>query len=120
MARHAKKLLAANGLSSRIEVIHGKIEEVELPEKVDTVISEPMGVALLHERMIESYFIGRDRFMKPGGKMMPSNGTIFVAPFTDQALWDDRMSQSAFWKTTDFWGLDLTCLREDATQDYMS
>ena len=119
VAEHARKLLAHNGLSERIRVIRGKIEEVEIPEKVDVLISEPMGVALLHERMIESYLIGRDRFLKPGGKLMPSNGTIFAAPFTDQALWDDRMSQSAFWKTTDFWGLDLSCLHGDATDDYI-
>jgi len=83
VAEHARKLLQYNGLGDRIHVIRGKIEEVEIPEKVDVLISEPMGVALLHERMIESYLIGRDRFLKPGGKLMPSNGTIFVAPFTD-------------------------------------
>ncbi|ENN73952.1 hypothetical protein YQE_09454, partial [Dendroctonus ponderosae] len=33
----------------------GKIEEVELPEKVDIIISEPMGYMLYNERMLESY-----------------------------------------------------------------
>lgn len=29
-----------------MQVIHGKVEEVELPEKADILISEPMGESL--------------------------------------------------------------------------
>ena len=29
-----------------LQVIHGKVEEVELPEKADILISEPMGESL--------------------------------------------------------------------------
>ena len=36
-----------------IKVLSGKIEEIELPEKVDMIISEPMGYMLLNERMLE-------------------------------------------------------------------
>eukprot|EP01048_Picozoa_sp_COSAG05_P012682 COSAG05_NODE_1290_length_5264_cov_2884.921394_3_plen_92_part_00 len=39
-------------------------EEVSLPEKADIIISEPMGTLLLNERMVESFVVGRDRFMK--------------------------------------------------------
>jgi hypothetical protein len=51
--------------------------------QVDIVISEPMGFALIHERMLESYIVARQKFMRPGGKMFPSTGTIYAAPFTD-------------------------------------
>lgn len=34
MADSAKKLVETNGMSDRIKVIKGKVEEVELPEKV--------------------------------------------------------------------------------------
>jgi histone-arginine methyltransferase CARM1 len=30
--------------------------------------------------MIESYIVARDRFLKPGGAMVPSTGNIYVAP----------------------------------------
>jgi histone-arginine methyltransferase CARM1 len=78
MAAHAAKLVAHNGLDEIVKVIHGKLEEVELPEKVDIIISEPLGVLLVHERMLETYVLGREKFLKPGGLMLPFNGTIHV------------------------------------------
>ena len=85
VADRAATLLAANGFADKITVIKAKIEEVRLPEdaRVDVIVSEPMGFMLVHERMLESYMIARQRFLKPGGKMFPSTGTIFAAPFTD-------------------------------------
>jgi histone-arginine methyltransferase CARM1 len=84
VADRAAALMAANGVSDIVQVIKSKIEEVELPEQVDVIISEPMGFMLIHERMLESFMIARQMFLKPGGKMFPSTGTIFAAPFTDQ------------------------------------
>ena len=43
----ARMLIKANGLEDVITVIQGKIEDVDLPEKVDIVISEPMGFLLV-------------------------------------------------------------------------
>jgi hypothetical protein len=45
-----------------IEVIQGTIETVELPEKVDVIISEWMGYFLLRESMLDSVLIARDRW----------------------------------------------------------
>jgi len=45
MAEHAQRLISGNpSLGQRITVIKGKVEEVELPEKADILISEPMGM----------------------------------------------------------------------------
>ncbi|RZC80784.1 hypothetical protein C5167_043351 [Papaver somniferum] len=75
MAESARRLIAGNpSLRDRITVIKGKVEEVELPEKADILISEPMGTLLVNERMLESYVIARDRFLVPNGKMFPTNG----------------------------------------------
>ncbi|KAJ6889874.1 hypothetical protein NC651_023589 [Populus alba x Populus x berolinensis] len=75
MAEYARKLIAGNpSLGERITVIKGKVEEVELPEKADILISEPMGTLLVNERMLESYVIARDRFLVPNGKMFPTVG----------------------------------------------
>ena len=50
-AEIARLLIHANGYSDRIEVINGKIEEIQLPEKVDIIISEPIGFLLVHGKM---------------------------------------------------------------------
>lgn len=57
-----------NNLSDRIIVIPGKVEEVDLPEKVDTIISEPMGYMLFNERMLESYLHAK-KWLKQDGKV---------------------------------------------------
>ena len=66
---------------------------MNVPEKVDIIISEPMGFVLVHERMLESYVAARDRFLKPGGIMMPTTGTIYVAPFSDDALYQETLAK---------------------------
>ena len=54
-----------------MEVIHSRLEELDLPAKVDVLVSEPMGTLLVNERMLETYLYARDNFLKPGGRMFP-------------------------------------------------
>lgn len=69
-----------NNFSSRIQVYHKLLEEIELPvEKVDVIISEWMGYFLLFETMIDSVIDARDRFLKPGGVVCPNRFTLSVA-----------------------------------------
>ena len=44
---HAKGVISHNHLSEKVEVIQSKVEELELPEKVDLIVSEWMGTLLL-------------------------------------------------------------------------
>lgn len=89
VADHAATLMRANGLADRVVVLKEKVEKVVLPqgELVDVIVSEPMGFMLIHEQMLVSYMIARKRFLKPGGRMFPSTGTLFVAPFSDAGAW---------------------------------
>jgi histone-arginine methyltransferase CARM1 len=118
VAQRARKLLQANGLGDRITVLQAKVEEAVLPEQADVIVSEPMGFMLIHERMLESYIIARQRFLKPGGLMFPTRGTIHCAPFSDAVLHAEQCEKVAFWRTTDFFGLDLSPLLEDAARDH--
>jgi histone-arginine methyltransferase CARM1 len=120
-AETARLLIRKNNMSHIITVIKGKVEEVELPEMVDVVVSEPIGFLLVHERMLESYVAARDRFVKPEilnsnqkHFMYPAQGTICVLPFTDPALVQDVATKSQFWRTSDFYGVDLSCLERHA------
>ena len=56
-----------NKLDDNVVVIAGKIEEIEVPELVDVIISEPMGYMLFNERMLESYLHAK-KWLKPGGE----------------------------------------------------
>ncbi len=61
MASKADKLAKANGLGDVVTVLNQRVEEVSLDERVDVLISEPLGIALVNERMLESYVAARDR-----------------------------------------------------------
>ncbi|XP_020976574.1 probable histone-arginine methyltransferase 1.4 isoform X1 [Arachis ipaensis] len=121
MAEYARKLIAGNPiLGQRITVIKGKVEDVELPEKADILISEPMGTLLVNERMLESYVIARDRFLTPHGKMFPSVGRIHMAPFSDEYLFVEIANKALFWQQQNYFGVDLTPLHGTAFQGYFS
>jgi ubiquinone/menaquinone biosynthesis C-methylase UbiE len=77
MAKHAVQLVKHNGLADVVTVVKGAVEELDLPaQSVDIMISEWMGYFLLRESMLDSLIRARDRFLKPGGVMMPSSATM--------------------------------------------
>lgn len=112
MARHAQTLAEANNLAGVVHVLHQKVEEVTLDERVDVLVSEPLGIALVNERMLESYLVARDNLLKPGGKMFPDKSSLFLAPFSDAALYAEQQQKSSFWVQKDYYGIDLShCTR---------
>jgi len=68
-------LVNNNRLSDSVFVIAGKIEEIDVPEKVDVIISEPMGYMLFNERMLET-FLHAKKWLKPGGNYLDDNHNI--------------------------------------------
>lgn len=79
MAKHARALVEANGVSDIVEVMQTSVEDLELPCKVDIIISEWMGYFLLRESMLDSVIRARNRWMKPEGSMFPSNATMYFS-----------------------------------------
>jgi histone-arginine methyltransferase CARM1 len=70
--------------------------------------------------MLESYVIARERFLKPDGLMMPSIGSIFISPFSDDAIYNEQLSKAEFWKNSDFYGVDLSSLASLAADEYLA
>lgn len=61
------------------------MQEVTLPtEKVDILVSEWMGYGLLCENMLEHVLRARDKYLAPGGLMVPSHATLSIAPLADK------------------------------------
>jgi len=76
----AKQLVIANNLSGRVDCFTGKIEEIDLPEKVDAIISVFTGNFLLTEDLLPSLFYARDKYLNPGGRLIPDRATMDVVP----------------------------------------
>lgn len=87
----AQQLVTDNGFNGTVSIIRGNVEEIQLPEKVDIIVSEWMGFYLLHESMLMSVISARDRFLKPNGAILPSAAKLFAAPVNLASVWDDRV-----------------------------
>lgn len=113
-------------LGDRIKPVSSKMEDVTVEnlgdgvEKVDTIISECLGVLLVHERMCESFLDARDRFLKPGGSVLPSSGTICLAPIEDKVVWEEAANKARFWDNRNFYGVDVTPFSEAAWEESFS
>ena len=91
IAESARKLVKANNLDSVIEVIQMRIEDITpdliAANSVDVIVSEPLGLYLYNERMLETYVIARDKFLKKGGRMFPTECLFHVMPFEDMEIY---------------------------------
>jgi protein arginine N-methyltransferase 1 len=127
MAKKAQILVNANKVSHQVIVIQGKIEDIEIPEKVDIIISEWMGLFLLRESMLDSVLFARDKWLKPGGALYPSHARMFIA-----ALHRDEDANNKFedykrsmqdWdrfvpKIMNRFGVDMSCLTGDFDNEH--
>ncbi len=109
MANTLKEIVKANNAEQVITVINKKVEDVELPDKVDIIVSEWMGFYLLHESMLDSVLNARDKHLKENGIMMPSSARIFASPCSLKAL---RSSSIDFWQ--DVYGFNMAPLASEA------
>ena len=76
----AREIAGANGLADRIVILEDRIEDVSLPEKVDLIISVFAGNLLYTEDLLPSLYYARDRYLKPGGHMVPDFAELILAP----------------------------------------
>ena len=92
IASVTSEVINLNDLSDTVSVVIGKMEDVELPEKVDIILSEWMGTFLVFEFMIESVLLARDKWLKSGGLIWPSNAKLFLVPCSAQKAYDDSIT----------------------------
>src|SRR5436190_8106733 len=88
----AREIVEVNGMTSKITLLKGKMEEVTLPfPKVDIIISEWMGYFLLYESMLDTVLYARDAYLVPSGKIFPDKATIYMAAIEDGEYKDDKI-----------------------------
>ncbi|ESO07324.1 hypothetical protein HELRODRAFT_76772 [Helobdella robusta] len=102
ISKLCKKIIEKNKVDGIVQVIHGRVEEVSIPEKVDVIISEWMGFYLLHESMLQSVIVARDRFLKQDGQIFPSIANLYACPTSLKSHHDEV---NKFWKN--FYGYNF-------------
>lgn len=112
MARLARQLVARNGFANRVTVIQADIEAVRLPCQVDVIVSEWLGTYGVDENMLAPLLLARDRWLKPGGKLLPESATAWLAPLQSREL----ATEMAQWRGRPY-GLDLSLIAAGAAQE---
>jgi type I protein arginine methyltransferase len=82
----AQEMATANGVADIVQAIQGDITELELPGCVDVIVSEWLGGFGIDEGMLPPVITARDRWLKPGGVMIPDSVTAWVALVHDRYL----------------------------------
>jgi hypothetical protein len=103
----ADEVVAAHGLEGRVTTVQGRIEDLELPEPVDVIVSALTGNFLVTEDLITLIVDARERLLKPGGTLFPSRAAMDVAPVSAPRAHADLV---AAWATADQ-GVDLSAAR---------
>lgn len=115
MAAMTVKILKANGVDEIVEVINDKVEQIEIPEMVDVIVSEWMGTLLIFEAMLESVLTARNKWLKPGGQMWPSSSRLLLAPVSAGKYYNDTVG---FWN--DVYGINMKPLIGMAKEGFLS
>lgn len=86
MAHFARQIVLANGHGDII-IHQGDHESFETDGPADILISEWMGHFLFYENMLGPLLTIRDRWLKPGGRMLPESFTLFAGLVTDDTIY---------------------------------
>jgi len=66
-----RALARENGVADRVEVIGGDSRQVSLGKEFDVILSETIGHLIFDEEVIPILIDARERFLKPGGVLIP-------------------------------------------------
>jgi protein arginine N-methyltransferase 1 len=75
----ARRCAADNGFADRITFVRDVSERVELPGRADVVVSDLRGVLPLYGRHLPAVIDARERFLAPGGALLPGRDTVWAA-----------------------------------------
>lgn len=112
----ARELATANGYADRIHFIQGISTRITLPEPVDVIVSDLHGALPFFQQLIPSIVDARQRFLAPGGHLIPQEDTLWAAVVELPKVYEQYTSA---W-SENVYGLDLRPARPLAINDSFS
>lgn len=92
---HARR----NGLQDRIEFFSDISTNIDLPEKVDLIVSDMRGVLPIYDAHFASIIDARERFLRPDGVLIPGCDWLYAAVVekaNPRKVWDRAACQLDF------------------------
>ena len=109
----ASRIVRKNNLQKKITCQRGRIEEVDIKERVDIIISVFTGNFLLDEDLLQSLFAARDKLLKPGGHLIPDRAVMKIVPVSAAQLYHQKIN---CWLKKNM-GLDFSDIRPYAANN---
>lgn len=104
----ARALAAANGCEGRIRFVRAPVEALEMEGRADVVVSDLRGALPYTGRHLPTMRQVRERFLAPGGVLLPRRDRVFAVPLEAPELYRTHVTD---W-TENPWSLDLGPARE--------
>jgi protein arginine N-methyltransferase 1 len=83
----AAELIEANGFRDRITLIRQTSTRARLPERCDVLVTETLSAFCFDtENIIEFVADARERFLKPGGRIVPESADTFLLPVSSESF----------------------------------
>ncbi|XP_033842280.1 protein arginine N-methyltransferase 2 [Periophthalmus magnuspinnatus] len=115
IVEYTRRLVRQNDCEDVVCVLQGRAEQVQLPQRVDVLLSEWMGNCLLFEFMVEAVLLARQRWLAEGGVMWPSSAALLLVPCQAHSFYTETMT---FWERP--YGLDFSPLQPLAQQEFFT
>lgn len=84
----ARETVARAGFTGKASFLLGKTHQVSLPQRVDLLVCDHVGYFGFDYGIFQLLKDARERFLKPGGRIMPARMEMKFAPFQSAAVWD--------------------------------
>lgn len=92
VAIQAREIVKLNGFEGVITILQGKVEEQQIDEKVDIIISEWMGYFLLYESMLNTVLYARDKWGTADVKILPDRANMYVIGICDEQYVEEKFN----------------------------
>jgi type I protein arginine methyltransferase len=92
----ARQIAGANGVTNRIQFFQSDSRKVELPERVNVIISDIRGVLPLFDGVLASLQDAKERLLAPNGVMIPRRDVLKAAIIEAEQVYSSLTSP---WKT---------------------
>jgi protein arginine N-methyltransferase 1 len=102
--QYACEVISVNGLSGRVEIIHADVEDVNLDQKVDTIVCDFVNCCGIFDSMLPALITFRNKWLKPDGRVFPTMVTVAIAGIN----LNDYSERVNFWQNV--YGFDFQCI----------
>ena len=120
-AEYAEALFKANALGPHITLLRGWSSRIDLPEHATVLITETLGSDPLDEHLLDIVLDARKRFLRPGGRVIPSRVRLYAAAFEAPAevIRKRRFVAKDLRRWSELYDIDFTSLEQVASVGFL-